>query len=317
MASSAFSSRRQFPDISIKFSKSSTVESPLEIGQGFADCAEVFRSPFVLYVQLLRSAFRISISSSDWKKNLPPQLFQAIDSFRFSLSSAIQPLRFLISCRMDFIKLLAAHEFLGSGCRCSSESRFSICPDSSPFMDVGIISSLSFVRTGLLRSGGCWLQIAVWMTSHSCRQISPCLRSFPVNRNVFIHGTFTCGRERSVPRSYQVHEPCGSWEAISISCRNSLARAWACGFPVRFVMDGKIHAHSFGNNCWRQESRTRAAYWSGGISLGNGKHPPPCKLGVPLLLQQLRRIQGVAVCVLQGRRLPGQDFVWTIPRFSG
>ena len=34
--------------------------------------------------------------------------FSASSSFRFSLSSIIQPLRFLISCRIDFIRLLAA-----------------------------------------------------------------------------------------------------------------------------------------------------------------------------------------------------------------
>ena len=42
------------------------------------------------------------------RKTASSAAFSASSSFRFSLSSVIQPLRFLISCRMDCIRLLAA-----------------------------------------------------------------------------------------------------------------------------------------------------------------------------------------------------------------
>ena len=53
---------------------------------------------------------------------------------------------------------------------------------------------------------------------------------------------------------------------------------------VPFVMDGKIHAHSFGNKLLIAEIPDKGGVLVGRYLSGNGKHPPPCKLGVPLLL---------------------------------
>ena len=79
---------------------------------------------------------------------------------------------------------------------------------------------------------------------------------------------------------------------------------------VPFVMDGKIHAHSFGNKLLAAEIPYKGGVLVGRYLSGNGKHPPPCKLGVPLLLNSFGSVpEGVAVCVLQGSVCREQDFI--------
>jgi len=55
---------------------------------------------------------------------------------------------------------------------------------------------------------------------------------------------------------------------------------------VPFVMDGKIHAHSFGNKLLIAEIPDKGGVLVGRYLSGDGKHPPPCKLGIPLLLHR-------------------------------
>ena len=55
---------------------------------------------------------------------------------------------------------------------------------------------------------------------------------------------------------------------------------------VPFVMDGKIHAHSFGNKLLAAEIPYKGGVLVGRYLSGDGKHPPPCKLGVPLFFHR-------------------------------
>ena len=55
---------------------------------------------------------------------------------------------------------------------------------------------------------------------------------------------------------------------------------------VPFVMDGKIHAHSFGNKLLIAEIPDKGGVLVGRYLSGDGKHPPPCKLGVPLFFHR-------------------------------
>ena len=67
---------------------------------------------------------------------------------------------------------------------------------------------------------------------------------------------------------------------------------------VPFVMDGKIHAHSFGNKLLIAEIPDKGGVLVGRYLSGDGKHPPPCKLGVPLLLDSFGGVpQSIAVCI--------------------
>ena len=76
------------------------------------------------------------------------------------------------------------------------------------------------------------------------------------------------------------------------------------------VMDGKIHAHSFGNKLLVAELPDKGGVLVGRYLSGNGKHPPPCKLGVPLLLNSFGRVpEGIAVCVLFRGICWEQDFI--------
>ncbi len=52
------------------------------------------------------------------------------------------------------------------------------------------------------------------------------------------------------------------------------------------VMDGKINNHAFGNKLLLTELPDKDRLLVGRYLSGNGKHPPPCKLGVPLLLHR-------------------------------
>jgi len=55
---------------------------------------------------------------------------------------------------------------------------------------------------------------------------------------------------------------------------------------VPFVMNGKIHAHSFGNKLLLAKLPDKDSVLVRRDLSGDGKHPPPCKLGVPLLLHR-------------------------------
>ena len=52
------------------------------------------------------------------------------------------------------------------------------------------------------------------------------------------------------------------------------------------VMDGKINNHAFGNKLLLAELPDKDSVLVGRYLSGDGKHPPPCKLGVPLLLHR-------------------------------
>ena len=91
-----------------------------------------FRSSFRISIYFIKRLGRSVASSA---------AFCASSSFRFSPSSVIHPLRFWISCRMDFIRRLAA---LISRFRLPIFvwiPRFSICRTAAPSWTVGIISS--------------------------------------------------------------------------------------------------------------------------------------------------------------------------------
>ena len=49
------------------------------------------------------------------------------------------------------------------------------------------------------------------------------------------------------------------------------------------VMDGKINNHAFGNKLLLAELPYKDSVLVGRYLSWDGKHPPPCKLGVPLL----------------------------------
>lgn len=52
------------------------------------------------------------------------------------------------------------------------------------------------------------------------------------------------------------------------------------------VMDGKINNHTFGNKLLLTKLPDKDSVLVGRYLSGDGKHPPPCKLGVPLLLHR-------------------------------
>ena len=51
-------------------------------------------------------------------------------------------------------------------------------------------------------------------------------------------------------------------------------------------MNGKISNHAFGNKLLIAEIPDKGGVLVGRYLSGDGKHPPPCKLGVPLLLHR-------------------------------
>ena len=136
----------------------------------------------------------------------------------------------------------------------------------------------------------------------------------PVNRIFLVAFHLRTGAVRS--RSYQVHEPCGSWEAISHAhqCPHGQHDMGVCFRPL---------CHGWQNPRIPLETATggrnpglRAAYWSGSISLGM-EAPTALQAGSSIASQQLRRrSRGVAVCY--SRAFAGSRIsLWTIPRFSG
>ena len=52
------------------------------------------------------------------------------------------------------------------------------------------------------------------------------------------------------------------------------------------VMDGKVNDHAFGNKLLLTKLPDKDSVLVGRYLSGNGKHPPPCKLGVPLLFHR-------------------------------
>ena len=52
------------------------------------------------------------------------------------------------------------------------------------------------------------------------------------------------------------------------------------------VMDGKINNHTFGNKLLLTKLPDKDSVLVGRYLSGDGKHPPPCKLGFPLLLHR-------------------------------
>ena len=52
------------------------------------------------------------------------------------------------------------------------------------------------------------------------------------------------------------------------------------------VMDGKVSNHAFGNKLLLAKLPDKDSILVGRYLSGDGKHPPPCKLGVPLLLHR-------------------------------
>jgi len=53
-----------------------------------------------------------------------------------------------------------------------------------------------------------------------------------------------------------------------------------------WIMDGKVSNHAFGNKLLLAELPDKDSVLVGWYLSGNGKHPPPCKLGVPLLFHR-------------------------------
>ena len=52
------------------------------------------------------------------------------------------------------------------------------------------------------------------------------------------------------------------------------------------VMDGKVSNHAFGNKLLLAELPDKDSVLVGRYLSGDGQHPPPCKLGIPLLLHR-------------------------------
>jgi len=76
------------------------------------------------------------------------------------------------------------------------------------------------------------------------------------------------------------------------------------------VMDGKISNHAFGNKLLLTKLPDKDSILVGRYLSGDGKHPPPCKLGVPLFFHRFGGVpQSIAVCIfLWGIRWE-QDFI--------
>ncbi len=66
-------------------------------------------------------------------------------------------------------------------------------------------------------------------------------------------------------------------------------------------MDGKVNDHAFGNKLLLTKLPDKDSILVGWYLSWNCKHPPPCKLGVPLFSTASAAFQSVAVCVLLGR----------------
>ena len=52
------------------------------------------------------------------------------------------------------------------------------------------------------------------------------------------------------------------------------------------VVDGKVNDHAFGNKLLFTKLPDKDSVLVRRYLSGDGKHPPPCKLGVPLLLHR-------------------------------
>ena len=76
------------------------------------------------------------------------------------------------------------------------------------------------------------------------------------------------------------------------------------------VMDGKVSNHAFGNKLLLAKLPDKDSILVGRYLSGDGKHPPPCKLGVPLFFHRFGGVpQSIAVCIfLWGIRWE-QDFI--------
>ena len=68
-------------------------------------------------------------------------------------------------------------------------------------------------------------------------------------------------------------------------------------------MDGKISNHSFGNKLLLTKLPDKDSVLVGRYLSGNGKHPPPCKLGVPLLFHRFGGVPGVTVIIVKDEML--------------
>ena len=84
------------------------------------------------------------------------------------------------------------------------------------------------------------------------------------------------------------------------------------------VMDGKVNDHAFGNKLLLAKLPDKDSVLVGRYLSGDGKHPPPCKLGVPLLLHASAAFHKVLRSAYSGGAFAGSRIsLWTIPRFSG
>jgi hypothetical protein len=72
------------------------------------------------------------------------------------------------------------------------------------------------------------------------------------------------------------------WNAVE-----AMEKQWNSQLARRMgVMDGKVSNHAFGNKLLLAELPDKDSVLVGRYLSGDGKHPPPCKLGVPLLLHR-------------------------------
>ena len=186
-------------------------------------------------------------------------------------------------------------------------------PDSSPFMDGrDNIKPLSFVRTEIYSFRAVvGFQIAVLDDLPFMPPDFAIFAVVPVNR-IFLVAFPPAGRELdSFPVLIKFIDlaALGKPFPTLIHCPHG-QHDMGVWVSVPFVMDGKIHAHSFGNKLLAAEIPYKGGVLVGRYLSGNGKHPPPCKLGVPLLLNSFGSVpEGVAVCVLQGSVCREQDFI--------
>ena len=76
------------------------------------------------------------------------------------------------------------------------------------------------------------------------------------------------------------------------------------------VMDCKISNHAFGNKLLLTKLPDKDSILVGWYLSWDGKHPPPCKLGVPLFFHRFGGVpESVAVCVLLRGVCRKHDFV--------
>jgi len=160
-------------------------------------------------------------------------------------------------------------------------------PDSSTLMDGrDNIKPLSFIRTEIhpLRAV-VGFQIAVLDDLPFMPPDFTILAVVPVNRIFLV--TFPSAGRKFYPFPVLVKvinlAALGKPFPMFIHCPHS-QHDMSVRVSVPFVMDGKIHAHSFGNKLLIAEIPDKGGVLVGRYLSGNGKHPPPCKLGVPLLL---------------------------------